>query len=105
MNDPSAANPAMDATPNCSAKLTRLSLMVQRLLDADLLLVEEGEALLAEIAAADRAVAGGNETAVRRHLRRFVRTLEALMGSQMLDVAGGRAALGAARRMLEASAG
>ena len=39
-----------------AAECARLSLIVERWLDADLLLAEEGEALLAEIAAARRAL-------------------------------------------------
>ena len=53
-----------------AAECARLSLIVERWLDADLLLAEEGEALRAEINAARRAREEGEEEAVRGHLRR-----------------------------------
>jgi hypothetical protein len=86
-----------------AAECARLSLIVERWLDADLLLAEEGAALQASLTAVGRALARGDETAVCRNLRRFVRTLEALTQSRTLDTAEGTA-LGTARRMLEARA-
>jgi hypothetical protein len=88
-----------------AAECARLSLIVERWLDADLLLAEEGGTLLAALRAAGRALEEGDEAAVGSHLARLVRTLEALTQSRTLATAEGRAALDTARQMLEASAG
>jgi hypothetical protein len=73
------------------------------MIDADLLLAEEGGALLAEIAAAGRAEDAGDAAALRRHLEGFLRALEALTRSRELesdDAGDSGAALAAARRLL-----
>jgi hypothetical protein len=103
MNDPSAPNLAMDATPPGAAKFGRLFRLVEGLIDADLLLFDDGEALLAEIEVAGRALEEGDAAAVARHLARFIRTMTALMQSGLLEEAHGRAALEGARRMLDAA--
>jgi hypothetical protein len=91
--------------PSRAAECARLSLIVQRWLDADLLLDEEGAALQEVLTAVGQALGTGDETAVRQHLARFVRTLEALTRSRSLDLSEARATLGTLRGMLEASAG
>jgi hypothetical protein len=88
-----------------AAECACLSLIVERWLDADLLLAQEGEALLAEIAAARRALEGGEMAACRRHTRQFIFGVEALLRSGQLVEQHGRPALAAARRLLVDAAG
>jgi hypothetical protein len=90
--------------PSRPADLAHLSLMVARLLDADLLPTGEGGALLAEIEAARRSLNEEDEQAARWHTERFLLALEALLQSGLLDEADGRAGLESARRILEAPA-
>src|SRR6266536_3531101 len=104
MSDPMPPNPAMvehptrcksgiergplseqEVTPPSAAELLSLFRRVEGWIDGDLLLAEEGGALLAEIAAAGRARDAGDPAAVRRHTARFVRTLEMLIESRELD--------------------
>jgi hypothetical protein len=87
-----------------AAECDRLALIVERWLDADLLLAEEGAALQEVLTAVGQALGTGDETAVRQHLARFVRMLEALTRSRHVDMSEARAALGTARRLLEAPA-
>ena len=84
-----------------AAECARLSLIVQRWLDADLLLAEEGAALLAQVAEARRALDGRDAAAARRHTRRFVQVLDALVETGLLEEPRGRLALAAARQMLD----
>jgi DNA-binding FadR family transcriptional regulator len=86
------------------ADLDHLSLLVARLLDADLLLAEEDGALLAEIEAARRSLETGAAETACRHTERFVRALEALARDGRLSEAHGRVALEWARRLLDAPA-
>jgi hypothetical protein len=65
--------------PSYTAECDRLSLIVERWLDADLLLAEEGAALLAQMAAAHRALEGGERADCRRHTRQFLLAVEALV--------------------------
>jgi hypothetical protein len=79
--------------------------MVVGLIDADLLLAEEGRGLLRVIDAARRALDRGATEDSCRHTGRFVRAMEAIVRDGRLDAAHGGAALAAARRMLEAPDG
>jgi hypothetical protein len=88
-----------------AAECARLSLIIERWLDADLLLVEEGETLLAEITATHRALEGGDVEAIHRHTRQFLLAVEALVGSGRLGEGHRCPALAAARGLLEAAAG
>ena len=88
-----------------AAEFARLSLIVERLLDADLLLAEEGGALLAEIEAARQSLGEDDEAAVGWHTANFLRALEALVRSGRLGEEHGRAVIEGARRMLDAPAG
>jgi hypothetical protein len=100
MSDPMAPDPAVEVTPPCAAEFLSLFRRVEAWIDGDLLLAEEGGALLAEIAAAGRARDAGDPVAVRRHTERFLRALEALIASGELDAEDGHPALEAAREML-----
>jgi hypothetical protein len=105
MNNWIDPNPAPEATPPDAAKLVHLYRMVEGLLDADLLLAEEGGTLLKAITAARRARDRGDVAAARRHTTRFVLAMEGLVRDGLLDEAHGRGALEAARRMLNDTAG
>lgn len=74
------------------------ALMVQRLMDADLLLPEEGDALLAEIAAWNPPTDSAD--AQRTHADRFTQALEAIMQTDRLDASARQAALEAARALI-----
>jgi hypothetical protein len=105
MDDPTHPNPAMDALPPSAAALAQLYRMVERLVDADYLLAEDGGALLVEIAAARGALDAGDVAAAHGHTRQFCEALEALVRSDLIEEAHGRSALAAARRMLGDPAG
>src|SRR5437773_1626236 len=100
MNDRNTPNPVPDATPPDAAELVHLCRMVERLLDADLILAQDGEALLEAVAAACRSHGDGDIEAVCRHTARLLRALETLITSRELDAEDGRPALAAARQIL-----
>jgi hypothetical protein len=100
-----ARNPPMEVTPPPAAEFLALFQRVQGWIDGDLLLAEEGGALLAEIAAAGQAREAGDPAAVRRDTAGFIRTLEMLIESRELDDEVGRPALAAAREILNDGAG
>ena len=87
-----------------AADLARLSVLVQRLLDAELLLDAQGAALLAEAEEARRLSQEGSEAAACRHVERLVLLTEALVSARALDLADGRAVIETARRILAADA-
>jgi hypothetical protein len=87
-----------------AADLDHLSLMIERLLDADLLLSGEGGALLAEIEAARQSLERGDAEAAGRHTARLVGAIEALARDGRLSEAHGREALESARRLLDGPA-
>lgn len=74
------------------------ALMVQRLMDADLLLPEEGDALLAEIEAWNPPT--DSDDAPRTHADRFIEALEALMQTDRFDTSARQAALETAHALL-----
>ena len=86
--------------PTCTAKIDGLSLMVQRLLDAELLLDTEGVVLLAETRAARLSLEEGDAAAARQHVEQVARFVEGLMATGALERADGRAVLETARRIL-----
>ena len=86
--------------PTCPAELNSLSLMVQRLLDAELLLDTEAAALLTETRTACRALEEGDAEAARQHVEQVARFVERLVATEALDLADGRAVIETARRIL-----
>jgi hypothetical protein len=64
---------------------TPLSLIIQRLMDADLLLPEEGRALLSEIEAFDLTRDEAHEKRASEHSEPFLPSLEALLQTGRLD--------------------
>lgn len=105
MSDPMPPKLATDASVSSATEFARLHRIVQGLIDADLLLAEEGCGLLKVIDAAHWARDRGAAEDSRWHTRRFVRTMEALVRDGRLDAAHAGAALAAARGMLETSVG
>ena len=74
------------------------ALIVQRLMDADLLLPEEGNALLTEIEAWNPPADSAD--AQRTHAERFTRALEAIMQMDRLDASARQAVLEAAHALI-----
>jgi DNA-binding GntR family transcriptional regulator len=93
------------AVPTCTTKIDNLSLMVQRLLDAELLPDTEGAALLAETRAACRALEAGDTAAARRHIEQVVRLVETLVASDALNRADGGAVMETAGQILAGDTG
>jgi hypothetical protein len=85
--------------PTCPAEINRLSLMIQRLLDAELLLDAEGAALLTESRAACRCLEAGDAAGARRHVEQVALLVERLVATGALDRADGRAVIETARRI------
>jgi hypothetical protein len=85
--------------PTCTAELNGLSLMVQRLLDAELLLDADGAALLTQTRAACRSLEEGDAKAARQHVEQVARFMERLVATRALDLADGRAVIETARRI------
>ena len=77
----------------------RLTLLVQRLLDADLLLEAEGAALLEAVAAARQAAAEGDGETAGRQLSAVAASLEDQIRTGVLDEKEGRPVLIAAQEL------
>ena len=82
------------------ADLARLSLLIQRMLDADALLDAEGASLLTETEAARRSLEEGDAEAARQHVEQVALFTEALVRTDALALADGRAVIETARRLL-----
>ena len=78
----------------------RLTLLIQRMLDAEAICDVEGAALLAEAEAARRCLEAGDAEAARRHLQAVARFTESLLQSDLLDAADGGAVIASAQGML-----
>lgn len=98
------ATPASNPMDNHAADMARLSLLIQRLLDADTLCGTEGAALLIEAEAAGRSLQAGDLETARRHVAQVVRSTEALVHSNLLLLSDARAVIETARRLLTGSA-
>jgi hypothetical protein len=83
-----------------STDFARLTLLVQRLLDAEVLSDGEGAALLTEIELARQGLEEDKGEAARAHLEKLARLTEALLAMAALAPADGRAVLHAANRIL-----
>jgi hypothetical protein len=81
-------------------EFTRLSLLVQRILDAETLSEGEGAALLTQIELARQALEAGNVLSFRDHVEKLARRTEALLVVAALELADGRAVLHVAKRIL-----
>jgi hypothetical protein len=90
MDDSLTPNRAADATPARATEFDRLSRLIERLQDADLLLPEEGAALLDAIEQARGFDHVGDREAAWRHLTRLQRAMEALVHRGRLEEGLGR---------------
>jgi hypothetical protein len=84
------------------ADYARLTLMIQRLQDADAIETEACEALLAEAEAGRRLLEAGDREAARERAERLAALTAALVGSGQLDLLEGRAVIETAGRALSA---
>ena len=75
------------------ADINGLSLLAGRMLDAELLLEEQGAALLAETDAARRSLEAGDAKATRRHIERLAQFTEALVEANALAPEDGQPVL------------
>jgi hypothetical protein len=85
-----------------SAELGRLNLLVERLIDADLLLAEDGAALLAMVCAGQRSAVEGDPPAVAAHVSGFARCLESLLPAGLPGAEAARPALETAKQIVDA---
>ena len=99
MSDQRTAPTATDAIASSVPDLTRLHRTVQGWLDGDLLLAEEGDPLLAAIAAARRARDAGDREEMHRHTSRLVLAMETLLQSGAIDEAHVGATLALVRQL------
>jgi len=82
------------------ADLSRLILLIQRLLDAEVLCQEDGTELLSEAEAGRRSLQAGDAEAVREHLERVARFTETLVRTNALAPGDGHAVLESVRLLL-----
>ena len=83
-----------------STDFARLSLLVQRLLDAEVLSEEEGAALLQTSHAARHALAQGHADEALAQLQQLARRIETLLARKALTLADGQAILQAVHSIL-----
>lgn len=88
----------MSLTP---LELHQLSLLIDRLLDSDALLTEDGTALRAAVVDARQSLAEGDAEAARSQIASLARIAEALVSAEALDLSDGRAVIQTARRVLD----
>ena len=82
------------------ADLARLSLLIQRILDADALCDAEAASLLSETEAARQSLEVGDTEAAHQHVAQVALFTETLVQTHLLDLADGRAVLETARHLL-----
>jgi hypothetical protein len=90
---------AAGATPARATEFDRLYRLIEGLLDADILLAEEGGALLEALDRARQCHREGDLEAAHRHWIRLGRAIESLVENSRLEEAPGRAALALVRQM------
>jgi hypothetical protein len=83
-----------------SADVERLSLLVRRLLDAEVLRSVEGEALVTVADAACRSQAEGDCLAARRHVEQVALFTEALVRTEAMACVDGQEVITAAHEIL-----
>lgn len=80
--------------------IARLSLLIARILDAEVLPEAEGASLRTETEAARRSLEAGDAEGASQHIEQVALFTEALMHTDRLDPSDGRAVLETARRLL-----
>src|SRR5437764_12342923 len=93
--------PVRKSMPLSTADLNRLSRLVEGWMDADVRLAADAGALLEAVDTARRSLNEGGGQAARQHIERFVHLTEALVQSDMLTPAEGRAVTIATDRILD----
>jgi sec-independent protein translocase protein TatA len=89
---------AAGAAPARATEFDRLYRLIEGLLDADILLPEEGGALLEAIDRAHRCHREGDREAAHRHWLRLGLAIESLVENGRLEAAHGRAAIALVRQ-------
>lgn len=89
----------------CSGHVARLSLLIQRILDAEVLPDADGMALMGAAEAARRSLEAGDTVAARRQVEHVARFTQALMRAGTLDARDGCAVMEATGRLLDAPTG
>ena len=84
----------------CQADFYRLTLLIQRILDADVVCEAEGIALLTKSEAAKRALEVGNVEAAHRYLAQVMHLTNVLVCTDKLTFLEGDAVVEMARRLL-----
>jgi hypothetical protein len=87
--------------PFQAGEFSQLALLIQRMLDAELLLDIEGTALLAEADAAHQSQKEGNAEEARQHIARLAHLIEALVKADTLALSEGRAVIKVANQLLD----
>ena len=87
--------------PFHAANRVRLSRVIQRLMDADLIQPEEGSLLLELLTAAGDSYDRGERSAARDKASEFIQALDALAARRSLDPAHSRAAIELTGRFLD----
>jgi hypothetical protein len=105
MENPISVDQATDSTPISASTFDSLYRWVEGLLDAGILLAEEGIAILNSIDLARRHHREGDLEATRRHRTRVVQAVEGLVRSGLLGEAHGRMALALTGPLLQEEAG
>ena len=82
------------------AYLRRLSLLIQRLLDAELLQEEDSAALLARTEVARKSLEAGDAETARQNIEQVALFTEALVQSGSLSLTNGQAVLQVANALL-----
>jgi hypothetical protein len=100
MDELISPNPAAESTPAAASTFDHLYRWVEGLLDAEILLAEEGTPILKTVDLARRHQHKGEVEATRRHTARVVQAIEGLVGSGLLGEAHGRMALAWRDRLL-----
>lgn len=77
-----------------------LSLLIERIQDAELLLDAEGARLRTQTEATRQALEAGDAEAARRHIEQIARFAESLITTRTLSPADGHAVIEKARRIL-----
>lgn len=85
---------------NPSADFHRLTLLIQRILDADALCETKGARLLAECETAYQFHEQGNTTTARYHMEQVMCFTRILVRSNKLDVSDGHAVLETAHQLI-----
>jgi hypothetical protein len=86
------------------AEMQRLSLLIQRILDAEVLCDTQGMALLTESEAARLSLEAGDKETAHRHIERIALFTETLVKTETLALMEGQAVIQVTNRILNPQA-